>query len=372
MKFVCPSCGLDSSDFVNELIRQEFGGQTCRPAAAATAAAAAAAPRACEWRMARSAAGAAARRLPAPSKFCAKHRERATEKCAVCQKPICPKCLELFGFFCSPLCKGKAEAQRSGRAGLCRSQRFGGGQILAQNGPDRRRAWAAVVLLFLGGWIWYAWFGSVPHPCFSVRFEDTDRGYSGRAQLVGQDQLVFLHGGTLARYDLKTKKPVWSQELITKQQIDDRIKAANDEQARMNEGTGCHSHRTQDDIERSVRQALQSELTLRVSGQNIWVGKADKLTHYDWDSGKVVREITLPERAGELVESGDELQMIGAQSVTHISLASGDSHVEQFGPAGAKTVVLAQNDAGRRPAGRGHGGDGKPLDPKRSRPRRRI
>jgi len=27
VKFVCPSCGLDSSDFVNQLIRQEFGAQ---------------------------------------------------------------------------------------------------------------------------------------------------------------------------------------------------------------------------------------------------------------------------------------------------------------------------------------------------------
>ena len=25
VKFICPSCGLDASDFVNELIRQEFG-----------------------------------------------------------------------------------------------------------------------------------------------------------------------------------------------------------------------------------------------------------------------------------------------------------------------------------------------------------
>jgi hypothetical protein len=163
---------------------------------------------------------------------------------------------------------------------------------------------------------------------------------------VGQDQIVFLHGGTLARYNLKTKQPVWSQELITKQQIDDRIKAANAEQARENEGTGVHSHRSQDDIQRSIKQELQAQLTLHVSGQNIWVGQEDKLTHYDWNSGKVVREITLPERDGELVESGDELQMIGVQSVTHISLANGDSHVDQFGPAGTKTMVLAQNVSG--------------------------
>ncbi len=76
-----------------------------------------------------------------------------------------------------------------------------------------------------GRWTWYAWFGSVPHPYFSVRFADDNRAYSGGSQLAGEDQIVFLHGGTLARYDLKTKKQVWSQELISQQQIDDVVKA---------------------------------------------------------------------------------------------------------------------------------------------------
>ncbi len=93
---------------------------------------------------------------------------------------------------------------------------------------------------------------------------------------------------------------------------------------------------SQNDIARSAKQRLQAELSLRVSGQNIWVGLGDKLTHYDWDSGKVLREITLPESGGELVEHGDELLMIGAQSVTHISLASGDSRVEAFGATGRR------------------------------------
>ncbi len=138
---------------------------------------------------------------------------------------------------------------------------------------------------------------------------------------------------------------MWSQEIITKQQIDAAIKAGSDADARMNAGDGWKSHRTQDDIERSAKQELQSELTLRVSGQNIWVGRGGTLTHYDWDTGKAVRDIPLPEFGSELVEAGDELQMIGAQTVTHISLASGDSRVEQYGPGGMKTVVVGQTDA---------------------------
>ncbi len=112
---------------------------------------------------------------------------------------------------------------------------------------------------------------------------------------------------------------------------------------------------------------------MHVAGQNIWVGKGDELTHYDWDSGKVVREITLPERGGELVENGDELLMLGEQSVTHISLVSGDSNVEQFGGAGRNLAGLRAegspggglSGAGQRPAAqsaesRGAGAESEP------------
>ena len=364
VKFICPSCGLDASDFVNQLIRQEFGAaESTAPSAPPPP------PPAPSSRLRISHEAAPAQAAPAqsaapPSKFCAKHRERATEQCAVCHKPICPKCLEMFGFFCSPLCKTKAEDQNldvpvyAGRKDVVEAQfwRKTGGIIGAIVGA---------IVLFFGLWIWYAWFGSVPHPYLAVRFEDDNRAYYGSSRLVGKDQIVFLHGGTLARYDLKTKKPVWSVELITKQQIDALIKMQNDEEAKLNEGKGYHSHSSPDDIERSAKQDLQSGLALHVSGQDVWVGNGNKLTHYNWDSGQVQREITLPEDGGELVERDGELQMVGTESVTHISLATGDSRVEQIGPKGAMPITVAQNDAGGGLPSTSRGDGTQPLDPKK-------
>ena len=362
VKFVCPSCGLDASDFVNQLIRQEFAGQTPPPPPPA---AAPAAPRIrishAETPVPQPATA------PAVSKFCSKHpRERVTEKCAVCGKPICPKCLELFGYFCSPLCKGKAEAQNidvpvfAGRKDLVEAKFWRRtGLIMGALGT--------VVVLALGAWTWYAWVGAVPHSYFSVRFEDTDRAYSGKSQLVGKDQLVFLHGGTLARCDLKTKKEIWSQELVTKQEIDDVIKLENDQETRLdadNNG-GYRRHRSGESVERSARQMLQAELSLQVSGSNIWVSHAGKLTHYDWDSGKVLREITPPERGGELVENGDELLLLGGQSVTHVNLASGDSRSEQFGAPGGAALASAPKATGRGLPGT-DADSGKPLDPQKA------
>jgi len=367
VRFVCPSCGLDSSEIVNQLVREELAESAVqRPLPDAPAPSVASTPPpAARIRISPTAKPTEpAAATPVSSKFCAKHPgERATEKCAVCGKPICPQCLALFGYFCSPLCKGKAEAQKidvpvyAGRKDLVEARFWRKIGLIAG-------ALGIVLVLALGAWTWYAWFGSVPHPFFSVRFEDTERAYSGGSQLVGKDQLVFLHGGTLARCDLKTKKQIWSQELVTKEQVARLVKAQNDLESRLDsENTGGYHHRrSSEDIERSAKQMLQAELSLRVSGQNIWVANADKLTHYDWDSGKVLREIPLPARGGEIVERGDELLLLGAQSVAHISLASGDVRVEQFGAAGATTPAAAQNAAtGGLP---GTGADnGQPLAP---------
>ena len=358
VKFVCPSCGLDSSDFVNQLIRQEFAGQTppspLPPPPPASGAA----------RLRISPADPPATPVPATppaSRFCARHREPATEKCRVCHKPVCPKCLELFGYFCSPLCKGKAEAERLDVPA------YAGQKDVVEAAFWRKTGVIAgvigvLILLLVGGWTWYAWFGSVPHPCFSVRFADTDRGYSGQARLVGPDQLVFLHGGTLARYDLKTSQPVWSQELISPRQIAAVVAAENDAAARTDDGGGYHTHPSAADLERSARQWLQSGLSLRVSNQNVWVDNGDKLTRYDWASGQVAREVALPENGGQLVENGDELQVVGAQSVTHVSLATGDSRVESFGPPGTPDLVPPQTVAGAGLPGPG-GNGGQALDP---------
>lgn len=361
VRFVCPTCGLDSSEYVNQLVREQLAEQAADAGSTPP-------PPVAHARM-RVALPAKPEEPAAPaepvSKFCQKHRGvLATEHCAVCEKPICPKCMELFGFFCSPLCKNKADLQ-----GL--AVPVYAGQKTQVEGRFWRKAGlifggiAALLIVFVGVWIWYAWFGSVPHPYFSVRFADDDRAYSGETQLVGKDQIVFLHGGTLARYDLKTKKPVWSEELVTQEQIASAVQAANAFYDRASSGGGYFRRPGQDTITRESKIALQRELQLRVAGQNVWVGRGNQLAHYDWDTGKVVRTITLPEVGNEFVQRGDELLLLGAQSVTHVNLVSGDSRVEPVGGAGA--LPLAANPGAGDSGGGGlplsGANGGQPLDP---------
>jgi endogenous inhibitor of DNA gyrase (YacG/DUF329 family) len=346
IRFVCQNCGLDSSDFVNELVRNEIAKQfpgTVSPPPPAT-------PAASPLKISREERPVEPLPVASVSGYCSRHRNtRVTEKCAVCGKPICPQCLELFGFFCSPLCKNKADLQGVA-APVYAGQKFRvqarfwrkAGLILGSLG--------AALALALGFWTWYAWFGSVPHTDFSVRFDDTDRAYAGGTQLVGKDQIVFLHGGTLARYDLKTKKPVWSLALITKDQIADIVKWEEDLRARANQSGEGIPASPPGSQEREAKIALQRELSLQVSGQNIWVVGPDKLTHYDWDTGRVLQEIPLPLSHGELVLRQDELLVPGAgvvaPSITHISLANGAEHTEEFPEPGAVTVASAPGASG--------------------------
>jgi outer membrane protein assembly factor BamB len=364
--FVCPTCGLDSSEFVNQMVRQEFGvpePEYTLPISTPPPAAPAPVSRLKISHHEKPAEPTTETEAAPVSKYCQKHRGvLATEKCTLCEKPICPKCMELFGYFCSPLCQNKADMQGI-EAPVYAGQKF---QVERQFWRKAGSIFAACLLLvgaFFGTWVWYAWFGSVPHKYFAVRFEDDDRAYAGKSQLVGKDQLVFLHGGTLARCDLKSKKTVWSVELVSKADIAAAFKAAQEADAKSNEGGGYQHHQSQESMEREVKIWLQRELLLRVAGENIWVGKGNKLTRYDWATGKVAGETTLPESGDTLVEKDGELLMLGAASVTHISLANGESRVEQFHPPGAKTTIASAARAGNSASGGLFSTDGQPLDP---------
>ncbi len=105
---------------------------------------------------------------------------------------------------------------------------------------------------------------------------------------------------------------------------------------------------------RRCAQSLESELQLRVSGQNVWVGTPGKLTHYDWDTGKVLQEIPLAGRT-EFIARNDEFLIVGAGAngqalVTHINPATGESRVEQIGQPGQTggRAKCARSDGKRR------------------------
>jgi hypothetical protein len=362
VRLVCQGCGLDLSESVNELIRQEFAGQmpAAPPAASESprlkishAAPAPAAP-------VEAAAGSPA------EEHCAKHsHELAVSHCAVCGKPMCGQCMKLFGHVCSPLCRAKAEAQNmdvpayAGQSSVAEARYWR--KVGAIGG-----ALAAVLVLALGFWVWYEFIGSQPHVAFSLRFDD--RAYAGEASLCGTNQIVFLRGGTLARCDIKSGKEVWSKELVTKQQIADAV--ARENESRPTDRFGQRIPQSQ--IEVAVTRSLQGELQLHVSGQSIWVTTPDKLARYDWDTGKVLQEIPMTVRT-EFIARNDEFLLLGQGAngqalVTHINPATGESRGEEIKPSGqplattASTGTAGNQATASLPLTPGAGGAG-PMNP---------
>ncbi|HEX5400113.1 MAG TPA: PQQ-binding-like beta-propeller repeat protein [Verrucomicrobiae bacterium] len=347
VQLVCQKCGADLSAPVNELIRQQFAGQA--PAAPVPATDS---PRLKIPHNKPQPAAATEDAGTAPwTEPCARHpRELAVDHCLVCGKPMCPQCMKLFGHVCSPMCRARADALGirvpvfAGQSSVADARRW---RLLGTVGG----VIGAIVALALGFWFWYAWIGSVPHVAFSLKLDD--RAYAGGSRLCETNQIVFLRGGTLARCDIKSGKEIWSQPIITKQQIADAVAREN-----ALAPTDQFGQRIpQNKIEEAVNRSLESGLQLHVSGQSIWVSTPEKLTRYDWNTGKVAQEIPMNGRTELVTRNGEFLLMgkgaNGQALITQINAASGESHVEEIGQPGQSLVAAStsSNTGGQASAG---------------------
>ena len=399
VQFVCPSCGLDSSAFVNQLVQQELGvapppadkqgvsGAGCEVSGNLTPDA----PRLTQPAPARvrlHRGGPNPADLPPPAtdqQVCSKHPgQLIVEHCVVCHKPLCPKCMELFGYVCSPLCK-----QKAGLQGI-EVPEFAGQKAVVE-----RRHWrkvglvvgsvSAAAVAFLGVWIWYEFFGSRPSSAFSVRFPEPS--YSGQSSLCGKNQIVFLHGDTLARHDLKTKKEIWSCQLVDKKQIEQELAAtikamqlAKEKAESENpDSDGFFKTPSPEKLGKQMARAAAEALELHVRGQNVWVSTPEKLVRYDWDTGKPLQEIPLPGGLGGAIHRGDELLLLaqndaGQEVITHINLATGKTRAEEIGEPTEATLANAPAQPTKSGAGKSAragatagltrpSGSPKPLDP---------
>lgn len=233
----------------------------------------------------------------------------------------------------------------------------------------------------LGFWGWYAWFGSVPHVAFKVRFEEV--AYSGASVLCGQDQIVFLHGSTLARHDLKRKKEIWSVALVDPATIARQVEATlRSYRAAQDKWSDTHPDAdplkipSPEKLTQLAEREAAARLALRVVGQNVWVGSPGKIVQYDWDTGKPAKTITLSGNFRGMTLRGDELLMLearaGKEVITHLNLATGTSREEEIpAPSGSGQTTLAAT-GGRTPGktplaglpvGAAGQDGGRPLDP---------
>ncbi len=339
--FVCPRCGVDCSPFVNQLIQQELpcaGPLTPGPMAASE-------PSLAPKLVARPHLHKPEPAVPAwevGCETCSKHpMQPVMRHCLVCQKPICRQCMETFGYVCSVFCQGRAESTGihvplyAGRRAVIEAKRW---RRLGMVGMGLGLGLVGLAVF----WIWYAWYASVPKAVFSIRFED--RAYSGQTEFCG-GQLVLLHGGTLARCDLKSKKNIWSRDLTDHAQVgrivETRMKAIQQaiHQANAEASDAVPKMPASEDLTNGAIRQLSSALRFYVVASNLWVAHPGRLVRYDWDSGKPGSEMPLPNGGGHERLRGNELvvasQSVSGQAiVTHLDLIGGLARTEELGPPG--------------------------------------
>jgi hypothetical protein len=200
VQLICQECGADNSN----MLKQAFARQIPAPVAVPVG------------RLLTTTDTAVAVVKEPEAIQCRKHpgNFQTAEKCAVCGKPLCPQCLEQFGYFCSPFCKGKAEQAQMA------VPEYAGQRVVVERQfwrGVRRGAWAVAVIIALlaGAWAWYAFVGSQPRVAWS---EKLTRAEAGWCKIVAPGELLLWHGNRLARYDLAKRARVWSTTIAPKEQ----------------------------------------------------------------------------------------------------------------------------------------------------------
>jgi len=334
VSFVCPTCGQDSSAAVNEIIRQQFAVPAPAPTVLVPAAPVAATPHVRVHQASTAVAGAAG------PVGCPKHRgQLAHERCVLCGKPICPMCMKMFGYVCSPMCRQKAEL-----SGMEIPEYELSNAVLERK---YQRKLTTTILGIVGGlaliigvWIWYLVIGSQPRPAYIARFNQP--AYSGKIHLIGKNQLVVIHGGTLSRHDVSAEKQLWSASLV------DRTKLLTEAQTDLREmedalrraqlagkNTERYKLPTPEALMATLERDYAADLELHVRGEKVWIAQPDKLVRYDWDTGKPAQEVAVSFGFGGAEVQDDDLVALresanGEGELTRVNLLTGQATTDKF------------------------------------------
>src|SRR6185295_4660992 len=158
----------------------------------------------------------------------------------------------------------------------------------------------------------------------------------------GTNQIVFLRDGMLARHDLKKKTQIWSQQLIDPAHIQEQVKIELRETKAYIDRAYARGYEHEikmpspEEVTAHLTKYARTSQRLHISGQQIWVSSPEKLVHYDWDTGKPLKEIPLTDFSGHFRQHGDELVSMkeneaGQHIITHINLNTGETSVEEIG-----------------------------------------
>jgi len=370
ISFICPSCGQDSSASVNELIRAQFAAPAPARAVPPPAPPTIAQPQSV---LAQPPTGHAPTGVGSQVS-CPKHRgQLAHERCVVCGKPICPQCMKLFGHVCSPLCRQKGESSGMDIP-VYESQ-----SAVLERKFQRKLTMTLIgglttLALVIGVWMWYLVVGSQPRPVYVATLSPTS--YSGEIHLVGKNQLIVIHGGTLSRHDVSAMREIWSTSVVDRTKLLTQARAnlqELEEQVRRAQLAGKNPERikipTLEQLAASLERAYEADLKIHVRGEKVWIAQPDKLVRFDWATGKPAQEVALNFGFSGTEVQGDDLVALrnsaaGEGELTRVNLLTGKVGTENF-HASLPNAVAGNGSLVQVLAANGNSATDRALDPTR-------
>jgi hypothetical protein len=312
----CPGCGADGTDAANDILRQSRAAGAPVPGPQPTPV-----PAQPPSPVAGSEPQTAA--APAAAAVCPRHpKNPPVETCRVCGKPMCGKCMEQFGYVCSAYCKSQAERLKMNlpvygkqRAVVQKKQRWMGTLI-----------WRAVIFLMvvsLGAWIWYAFFGSHPRVVYSEKIPPGD--HARFYQLLVPNQLLSIKAGQMALFDLTEQRQLWSFALKSKTSpaaLPSALADAGDE------------------------PAFYPKPHVIATANDLWILSPGRITQYDRHTGNSKQEIPLNPPFFGMAQNDGGITVIssddaGREIITRIVLPGGTIQTEPV-----ESVVVAPAPGG--------------------------
>jgi hypothetical protein len=393
----CPGCNTDATARANAVIREKLAAQAPTPAPTPVpipVQAPAPAPRVATVRQAAAPAAPAASQPPAPAtqaglriskphaapapapaaasapaatvaapdegapRLCPKHKkEPAFESCVVCGKPICPKCMEQFGYLCSVYCKSQAASKRiyvpayAHQKSAVEERSRGVGKLIT----------TGVVLLLLslaGAWIWYTFWGREPKVVYSLLLPKSDSSLRSSMrsddfyELIGPDELLTIKNQQVSLMNVSESKSLWTMPL----QSDAEQAAAKAARAKLDavRQKGKNSRTAPDDMPDLSDVDFgdvfaYADPHVITTTNDIWISGSGRLARFDRNSGSR-KEVPVKDKISNVTVGSDVILAVsknadGQESLTRISLIDGSAQTEEIGASPKKSIVAQKGSA---------------------------
>jgi hypothetical protein len=252
---------------------------------------------------------------------CQKHSELAAADCFVCGKPICPKCMEQFGYLCSAYCKGQAQARKM-KVPVYEGQMFEKQKAEGRSHGLLIGATIAAVALLFGAYVWYWFIGSRPKQAF--RIETAPSAPFLHADWIGDDRFFAVTPARAALFNSKNGSEIWAFDL-PKNEI--------------------KTYSSKGEERGDTDWNLDFDPVVKLVSKDIWIGLPSRVIRLDGQTGKKKQEIMIAQRASDYSVSETHLLAVSrnptndSKLLTRISFADGRADA-QYTPASSGSQKL--------------------------------